>query len=251
MRILVLSVLVAGCSLAADLQTVSDFQTENVRSRELIGKISKSEFVALASEFLKSKDITAGAIAVYGSKRDRVLAGPYGVDHCSYDLRRSIMDYNYQPPSCPEVKEAIRIGSAIVVRTVDSNRRRSRDLIQGSTNPLILDGSGPNIEILHLTLSQNLGRVGVQAYIRTNSSVNTVAARSLTERVRDMTGVRDVLVSLRSDVWFFNECEFPTLYPFEIHGKVPNREEWYKTKYAVCSASAQWPTNCFESASRP
>jgi len=251
MKTLVLSILAAGCTLAADLQVISDYQGENIRHRTLIGKLSKSEFVALASEFLKSQEIRAGTIAIYGSARDRVLTGPYGVDHCGYDLRRTIMDHNYQPPGCPEVKEAVKIGSAIVVRTLDSDCRRSSDLIRGTTNPLILDGSGTKLEILHLALSQNLGRVGVQAYVRTKSSVNTLAARSLTERVQALTGVRDVFVSLRSDAWFFNECEFPTLFPFEIQGKVPTREEWYKTKYAVCTALSQWPTNCFESASRP
>jgi len=58
MKILVLLLLAAGCSLAADMQIVSDFQEENVRYRALIGKVSKSEFVTLALEFLKSKETT-------------------------------------------------------------------------------------------------------------------------------------------------------------------------------------------------
>ena len=256
MRILLLFVLVAASSRAADLQIVTDFQGENVRYRALIGKLTNAEFVVLASEFLKSNEITVGAIAVYGSARERVLAGPLGGDHCGYDTRRATIESNDHRPGCPEVKEAIKIGSAMIVRTLNADCRRSSDLIQGDTNPLILDARGEKVEILHLSFSRpigrsNLRRIGVQLYVRAASGGSVDAAKAITETFRTATRVRDLSVELRSDSWFFNDCQFPVQFPFEAQERTPTRAEWYKTTYAVCSTSEQWPIRCFASESRP
>jgi hypothetical protein len=157
--------------------------------------------------------------------------------------------YQQLQGGCPDVKEATKIGSNIIIRTVDHECQRSSRLLQGEKKPLDLIVEGAAIEVLEMSFSHPMGEanehlVRANLYARTNGAVSAGVARALLSQVRATTGAEDIGVDLRSDSWFIEECGFPALYPFENLPKAPRVEEFYRTSYASCGLFGT--IRCFE-----
>ena len=256
MKLLPLTLLVSGILAAEGPRLITDFSGPNVRYRCIIGKISQPEFRETASKLLNGRGVKIGALAAYGSLHDQVVAGPRGEDHCGYDRWRSVLDsFDRTENRCPSVQEAVKIGEEILYRSVDHNCQRTTDLLQGHANPLELLISGTRADVLDVSFSRAIGkanehRIAAQVYVRTReAAVSESLARAITTLLKNKTGVTDLTVELRMDAWFFSECRFPALFPFEDLPKLPTRQEFQATRYVSCSAFDPWPIRCFESAS--
>ena len=229
MKTLYLALVAVGLLLADDLKVISELAGPHVRYRSVAGKLTDQAFEAIASQFLGPQNITLGAIAVYGTLRDHVLAGPRGFDHCSYGHWRSVIDRFDPQQGCPEVKEATKIGSSIVIRSVDHGCRRSSRLLQGKAGPLDFVVAGTVIRVLGMSFSRPMGksnerRVRVELYARSSGAVSVELAKGLIAQIRETTGVGEFGVELRSDQWFITDCGFPALFPFEDQPKAPSAE---------------------------
>ncbi len=250
-----LIVLSAGVAFANDLATISDSEGETVRSRVLMGPVSDGEFTRMVSEILGANVIKLGRVLVYGSTADRVISGPHGLDHCTYETWRSRIDaYRRTQLGCPEVHEAIKVGANIAVRGADRTCRSWEVLLQGTANPRHLTvAGGADAEILELRIGGTGPadeHIGAGLAVRTHGPVTVAIARDIAAQIRAVALVGGITVEVRSDKWFFSDCGFPTFYPFE-EPEVPTMEEYLQTKYAACSTSSrQWSLQCFESASR-
>jgi hypothetical protein len=253
-RLVLAALLVADARVrAAQPRTLSDFEGDRLRSRSLVGPMTKREFVDAASRFLGPAEITLGLLASYGSPRDYELAGPGPVmDHCSYGLWRSIFD-RYRPDrtGCVAVQEALKVGSAILYRSVDGQCRQGSELLQGRASPLDLVVDGHRMQILEMHFhrpwgKENLRRVGAEVYLRTNEPATVALARVATARLEAVTGAADIDIILRSDSWFFDVCGFPTVYPFESLAKVPTQEEFLGRRYASCGFFPPSSIRCLE-----
>jgi hypothetical protein len=241
----------------ADLKPIADVEVGPTLFKCAIGRIDRAEFSKLALYALGSSHVKLGVIAVYGSNRDRSIAGIRGEDHCGYETwRQLISNYDSAKSGCPEVAEAIKIGGNIVLRTVDRNCRIRSEIIQGSTSPLIVSVNRQSYEVLELRfpilfLKREHPGIAVTLYVSTQGSVSKDNAAEVLRQVRTITGHRDVSVVLRRDTWFFNDCGFPAFYAFGGPVQVPEKDEFYRSKYASCGGSEHWPVRCLESFSRP
>jgi hypothetical protein len=152
---------------------------------------------------------------------------------------------------CPEVREAIKIGENIVIRSQDRTCRRNLNLVQGKTNPLNLAGADGLFELLEVSFSRPMGkqnddRITADLFVRTRGIISKGAAQAITVQVKSLTGAKYLGVILRSDTWFLGNCQFPALYPFEERPRIPTKEEFSRMKEVGCFASDQWPIRCID-----
>ncbi len=259
MRFVFLTLLAVGSLSADDLKLISDVKGQHICYRSFVGDITEGAFELMASELLGSPEVSLGALAAYGSLSEHVLAGPRGFDHCGYGHWRAVIDgYEKSLPGCPRVKEATKIGSGIIIRTVDRDCQRSTKVLQGKGDPLHLQVTGVNIEVMEMAFAPlasggNEDQVVVHLYARTDGSVSVELAKALAAEIRDSTGAREIGVELRSDKWFITDCGFPALFPFENLRGIPSADEFSQTKYAYCGlfGSFQGEIRCFEGMSHP
>jgi hypothetical protein len=255
MRTPLIMLALLGSLQAANLKVISDLESEHIRYRSLIGSITEEQFESVALELLQPRRITLGKVAIYGSQEDRVLSGPRGFDHCAYNHWRSVV--TNPKPGCPVVREALKVGSGIVVRSVDHECRRTTKVLRGK-DPLTLDAAGQKFELLDISFSRPMGdenrhRLRAGLYVRTDGALSATVARSLTARVIDLTGVTEISVELRADSWFITDCGFPARFAFEGQKQIPTAEEFAKTKYASCGSFqfTHGRIQCFDGTSHP
>lgn len=234
-------------------RAVADLHGGRVRYLCLVGKVPCARFLATASSVLNPERVAVGMVAAYASFDDLQVAGPGQETHCGYDRWRALVEkWNSGTAGCPSVQEAVKIGSTILFRHVDSRCQRGIEVLSGKSNPLDLSTSGTKVEILDLSFSRPLGsknvnRIAVHLYVRTDEPVSEELARATTTKIKELTQLTDLTVTLRNDVWFLNECRFPAIYPFESRAGLPTKGRFKTTRYASCSAFSAWPTRCFES----
>jgi len=242
--------------LASDSNTSVDLEGAGVRYRCILARPSPAAFANMAGEFLGPQEVRLGAIAAYGSLRDRLLAGPRGGDHCGYESWRALTaSRDLTPDGCPQVQEAIKIGNNVVIRSLDRDCRRTVSL-RGTTNPLSLSVAGSTFEVLEIGFSrpigdQNIHRIAADFYIRAHAAVSKDIAEAILAQVRSVTRTPYLGVRLRSDTLFLTDCSFPAFYPFEDRPTIPNENEFYGMKYAACTVAGTWPIRCFEGVGRP
>jgi len=258
MKTLLLFLIALASLPAADLRVLSDLQGGHIRHRSVVGKLTEKEFEDIVSELLGPKEITLGTVVAYGSLDDHLLAGPRGFDHCSYAHWLSMIGAGRGRQPCPEVREASKIGSAIVVRSSGHDCQRGTKLLRSALSPLDFAVEGTRGEILDMSFSRPMGeanehRIRPELYVQTNGTVTVALAKALLSHIRDLTSVGEISVELRADPWFITECGFPTLYPFGDNRPIPTVEEFARTKYASCGSFefGHGSVQCFEGHSRP
>jgi len=222
-----------------------------VRTKGLLGEMSEGEFRRLALEFLGPEKVTVGQVVLYGSKEDEEkAAGKPGTD-VSYEWWRTLL--RRHGLGCPEMREAIQIGPAIVERSVDRKCRTKRVILLGEKDPLVRRIDGAEVEILHIVF-QSLAKgkkiwgrkvMRLQFYARTRSTVSTDLARKLLWEMRELSGMPELTVALRNDAWFIEDSAFPIIYPFDG----PVRRIPTKQEYQVSEAGCVWfdpgPVSCW------
>jgi hypothetical protein len=241
MRGVWIAVLTTRLLTAADFKTVADLQGVHARQRVIVGSVTEEAFDKMALELLGRDTVTLGKLVDYGSVQDQVAAGPRGFDHCSYGHWRAVADaYAKSHSGCPVVKEAVKIGANIVVRTVGQDCQRTQRVLQGGADPLRVKIDGENVDLLGvelgpLTSAAQEQRITWHVYARTRPPITAELAKALTSRLIRLAGEDTISVALRPDAWFVTECGFPAVYPFEDRGRVPALGELAAAQSAVCS----------------
>jgi hypothetical protein len=230
--------------LAQDVKTVSDFEGERVRYRVVEGGVAPADFAKMAADFLGPGGVTLGVLTAYGSPQARAVAGAADAAQCDYESWRSrVTAYDRTTLGCPEVQQAIKIGSSVVVRRLGKDCRRSRE---AATNPLDLMIGGASFETLHVMVGSG---GAARFYVRTDRPPTGKLAKSVLSRLTAATGVRNLTVTLRADKWFYDDCGFPAFFPFE-DVEIPSRQAYLRTKSAICAMDAGGSVQCAESVAR-
>lgn len=238
-----MAALATSALLAQDAKPVSEFVGERVRYRALVGGIAPADFAKVAADFLGPAGVTLGVMMAYGSPQTYSIAGPGQATACDYESWRSrVTSYDRTALGCPEVQQAIKIGSEMLVRRLTQDCRRA---VEAAASPLDLMIGGASFQILHVTVGGGAARF----YVRTDRPPTGKLAKSVLQRLAADTGERSLTVTLRSDKWFFDDCGFPAFYPFE-DVEIPSRQAYLRTKAALCTMDARGSIECSESAAR-
>ena len=243
--------LLGGDAPEAKVEVLWEQVAGGVRTKGLLGEMSEEEFRRLALEFLGPEKVTVGQVVLYRSKQDeQKAAGKPGTD-VSYESWLSLL--KRWGTACPEVREALQIGPAIVERSVDRECRTKRVVLLGEKDPLLRRIDGAEVEILHIVFqpverSENTwGRrlISLQFYVRTQADVSIDLARQLLVEMKQLSGMPEIIVVLRNDAWFIEDSLFPVIYPFDGPVKhIPTKEE-YQTSQAVCGSSERGRIGCW------
>lgn len=231
-----------GLPSSGGAMTVSEFRSVKARDLVMVGVISDDAFKRMALSVLGPKTVSLGKLVAYETAQDRVIASRQPADHCSYGVWRATVEaYRKNYSGCPAVKEAVKIGDSIVVRTVSSGCRRTRIVLKGSADPLLLDVAGRAVEILEISVGPLTSIPGEQQvaanfYCRTATAISKHLAETLTSYLIGLTGIRAMGVVIRPDVWFVTDCGFPTIYPFEDFGSLPSYDWLVRAPGAGCAA---------------
>jgi hypothetical protein len=253
LRVLLLTFLAARL-LASDVRVVSDLSgPPQVRYRCLIGKLGRQQFTSMATEFLRPEGVTLGMLAAYGTERQREIAGPRLLDFGSYTGSQWLLkEYDIDRNGCPEVQQAVKLGSSILLRWMDRNCNSGKQLLQGKTNPLEMVVAGKMVHLLELafwnpTVGEEKQSVDlVSFFARTSETPSVSRAKAILAHVQVITRTEKLALTLRSDSWFYGAGDFPVFFPFEGRPKFPTLEEFNRAPQVHCSSfGGKDPIGCF------
>jgi hypothetical protein len=237
---------------AAEIKVADSLQADGVRRQILIGAMSTQEFVNAALKLLGPPDVKLGVLINYLSYDDRFLAGPPNAYHCSYESWTSrIAALKLSSGECPEVREAIKLGSSLIYRSVNRNCRVEHKLLLGKGNPLVMDVGGTAVHVLYVDIGgpgegDKLHRLNIGFYAMVSHGEATEGlGRALLTKMRPLVGPAEIWVNLREDSWFLADCGFPAFYGFEERaGAPPSKEKFLQSKRASCWAIYSRPVQC-------
>ena len=239
---------VSGLS-AAETKIVADATDGAVRYRCIIGSVPSEEFIKNASDLLRSKGVSLGAVETYGTLQDRFLAGPEDSYECGYDTKQTVKGANLPGPGwCPEVSQLLKIGSSMVYRRSTRGCQRSTHIIGGGS-PLELSVDGVSVDVVHVSFRGGPGssHVAIQFCTRTSGPLSEDLAKAVARRIKALTGVSNMVVALRRDANFLNQCGFPAIFPFAPEVKL-SKKDFQDTEYVSCTVGPTW-FGCFKAKS--
>jgi hypothetical protein len=236
----------------APAETIQELRTGGIRSLVRVGATDEASVVADALNLLGSPDVTLGRLVVYASRSAaRAVEKESRLDHCSWDALRMDLKSNailIDSDHCPEVSEVIKIGSSILLRTVDLQCRSIKKLLRGTSDPLRIHSLGAEHE--GLAVSIHAGSSGVpfvHLFVRTESGISTDLAKDILLQLKSIAGVTEVGVVVRDDTNFVCDCTFPSPYLFDGPASVRTfeSEKDQRGGEATCVALDPWPVQCW------
>ena len=151
-----------------------------------------------------------------------------------------------EPGHCPEVSEAIKIGTDILLRAVDACCKATAKLIQGTSNPLLVSALGARHEILALSMRVVYdGKPFIDMFVRTKSKPTEQLAAGILARIKAVAGAGHLLTVVRDDTCFYAVCGFPA--PFLFDGSAPlefSRCQSPLSASATCATIRGHSVNC-------
>jgi hypothetical protein len=253
MRLLAV-LLLADIAFAADApaEIVNELRKGGIRFFVRVGATDEASVTGDALTLLGPRDVTLGRLVVYASRSAaRAVEKESRLDHCSWeDVRTDLRSNNVviDTGHCPEVSEAIKIGSSILLRTVDSQCRNTKKLLRGTTDPLTVQSMGAEHEALVVSVrSGSSGVPFIQLFVRTGSGISTDLAKDILLQLKRISGEAEVGVVVRNDANFVRHCMFPSPYLFDGTASVKTfeSEKDHKGGEATCVALDPWPVQCW------
>jgi len=251
--------LIVTCSLlSASAQTEVIWDTHNgpLSTRGILAKLNDSQFRLEVLRLLAQQHVRIGHLIVYSSLGDQYTAGGQGGTNCTYDRWRSVLLARglNKMRTCPVISEAVKIGDAILMRTIDANCHSRQVLLEGKADPMEVELSGIKYQIVNIVIQPFNMRTStvedrfspVHFFVRTDHEVTTDRGKELLGLFQGVTGVPDITVVLRNEQTFAMHCDFPLLFPFAtLPTPIPTKEQYLRSKEAVCVALKQWPPRCY------
>jgi hypothetical protein len=223
-------VILVGTIAGADRPlAVSNLVGPSTHYESIVGRIPSAEFVDEASKLLSPGNIGLGVLVAYEGQQDLRIAGPGGSYECSLKTRRVDLEaYKRRSSGCPVVQQAIKIGTGILYRSVDSACGITTRLMQGQ-DPLVFVANGQTVTILDVSFSSGLGAehnhwLTAHVFAKSGGAASRNTAYAVVKYLTEVTGVDRMFVSLRQDPYFSNDCSFPTWPPFERRFSLPAGE---------------------------
>lgn len=228
-----------------------------VSSEGLIASFSKAQVQERTMRLAGDKRISLGVLKVYASEGDRRLTQSQGGTDCSFETWRDVLrrrGWLRAKTRCADINEALKIGSGVVLRHVDSDCETNQVLLGTQTDPTVLALDGLQYKILDIVITptkprkRQTGPPGftVLFFVRTDAAVNVGSAKKVLTYIRPLVGDNDIMVTLRNDAWFATHCEFPTPHLFEGRPvSIPDKQQYIATREATCVSLSPWPIRCY------
>jgi hypothetical protein len=237
----------------SDPRVLWDLDSDKLRTRGVVQRTTSVEFQREALRLLEPDRIAIGTLSIFASKEDWVRAGPQSGSDCAYGGWRSALEIRGligRHIRCPEVSQAIKIGSAVAMRRVDRRCNVAYSHF-GSRDPLHLNLQGDHTEVLDLVISirssgdKQKAIFSLAVFINADT-VSTDIGRKVVQYMHDVSSIDYITVVVRSDRWFWTHCDFPPLSIFKGRVEtIPSESELLKSKEIVCGTFAGRQIRCF------
>lgn len=210
-------------AVAGDSMRVAwDVRTGSMRSRGVVTAAGHGDLERVALEYLSDRHISFGHIVAYRSLQDRFRLEGQGAADCDYEnwmYKHRELKAEFGR-ACPEIWEAIRIGPAIIVQSLDTRCRSQRKTLRGDGSALTFHLSGKTYELVSFRIQssgdQPSQRTHTPAkfFLKMEGKITLAAAREVTAHLTRVTGAADLSVAVRNDRVFGRHCMFPLVLPF-------------------------------------
>jgi len=237
---------------AAPCKSIQELRTGVIRSFVRVGPTDEASVMKDAVALLGPNNVKLGRLVIYGSRSAaRAVEREGYLDHCSWEGVRTALRYSevaIDSGRCPEVSEAIKIGSGLLLRTVDAQCRTSRKLLRGTVDSMKIPSMGLKNEILAVSLHAGADRsVSVNVFVRTDAEPTEALAKDILAQLKAISAASEILVMVRKDADFVRHCTFPSPYLFDGPGSVRTLEieKDKKAGEATCVALDPWPVQCW------
>lgn len=249
--------LITGLLLAEDvpLTVAWDAAESTIRTRGLVGRLDSAAFNREVRRTLGAAQITAGVLTSFATEKDRRRASPQGGSDCTYNSWRAAIDradLASSPLRCPEMRQAIKLGNKIVVRALDTNCRRTQQLLQGATNPLRFALAGSFYELVDLVPSATRCTpdgpdcLTVAFYLKTGDDVTLNHAKETLLYLQELSGTPRASLVLRNDAWLVTHCRAPVILPLMTGSFVlPSNSDFMHSKEADCVLLSNRRISCY------
>jgi hypothetical protein len=205
---------------------------------------TEAEVATLARDFLQEHGADKLVSLIVGADQQQILSSHQGV------IR--ITDSSEEDPSSSVAKEienrkklsmptgplarliAIR-GAALL--TIKKDGVITERVIGGQADPTNLRESGVQYKLLHLNLSaggEAIHNCELSVFLQTRSRFSVSGLVALTRRLQTLTGVADVVTTVRRDSWFIGDPGFPCIPPFSGDLKFPDPLQWMLSPALSC-----------------
>jgi hypothetical protein len=253
--------LVVGFAFAEDglTRVVQESHAGSTRNLILIGRLSPQQIAKRAMQLLGPSEVTMGRLMVYPSEQVSRMVFRESHTSCIAESLKTFLDNNglpTEPLRCPEVSEALKVGSNLLLRSVDPDCSTTAKVLQGSENPLIIQAMGERHELVDFAVSvasRSKEAWGTEypkiaAFVRTEAKLSTALASNITAQMKKISDARDIVVVVRNDSSFGKHCEYPAPYLFGGRVALTNNKETALANSAgeaVCVSLYTHPVQCW------
>jgi len=262
MKLLGLLALAGGwvCTLQANpVKLLGEHKSGPIRYSVQVGELEEEAFTAAAIGLLAPPEVKFGRVVRYASEAAAlVVERASRLTGCSWEALVTdavANDVRIPPERCPEVMEAIKIGSSIVRRSVDAKCRVKKELIAGTSDPLWIEIGSAHHEVLALQVRKREGvgrkshevKLSAQLFVRTKVRLSTELAKAILEQISSLCPMEDLFVILRNDAAFFGSCMFPSPYLFDgpKEGWEVGSKPQIRGEEAACGVFESKPVSCW------
>ncbi len=235
------------------VSVIHELRTGPIRYAVVVGNLTEEQFTAMAVQVLSPVDVKFGRVVAYVSRdAELVIEKESELDECSWGRLSASAAANgvrIAPGNCPAVSEAIKIGSGLILRAVDSKCRANRKVLLGDADPLSVDVGSRRAEIIAVSLrpARNGEPPFVNVFVRGKSPLSTGLAEAILARLKSVSTAQEMLVTVRTDSDFVAHCSFPAPYLFDGPASVGRLEAKppHPGEEVTCSALDPWPVKCW------
>jgi hypothetical protein len=257
--LILLPCLVFGADTAKVLRESSAGSTRNL---VLLGRMDRQETVEKALSLLGAPEVKMGRLVTYPSEEISRMVFREDQESCIPQDLISFLKFiglRTDPLRCPAVSEAIKIGSGILLRTVDSSCHNKSSLLQGTANPLVIHSLGEQHELLAISVgvAPNSKEVWgseypkISVFVRTQAKPSAILAKDILGQMQMTSGARDAKVVLRNDSNFGKYCDFPQPYLFGRPVTKGQEAATVAGSDVICVSLFPHPVQCWSSSDSP
>ncbi|MCX6622793.1 MAG: hypothetical protein NTY38_17350 [Acidobacteria bacterium] len=193
-----------------------DLLGKSGRDVVIAGRLSDHDVIKLARDYLGEPAIRLARLVVYDSTGASDLEYVRQETHCRPETVENRVPKRDGVPVCPTVREVLKVGGDMVLRSNRDGLVTTRQVLQG-TDPL--GGPGRGWELIGLTLMPQPGASREEPRVELRASVFVRLYGNLTEELtaaslkhfQEMSGLPEMTVTARKDTMFLWDCEFPVV----------------------------------------
>jgi hypothetical protein len=131
------------------------------------------------------------------------------------------------------------------------------ELLAGQVDPTLFDSGNARYRVLHISVTKVGGTIGphpeyaIHVFAMALTGLSTRASEAFVRRISVLTSCETVSVSVRPDIWFLDDGQYPDVFPFAKAPVVPGETEFESVPYHICGLDSKRGPVCGVSPSPP